>query len=103
MYFRAWEGNRMAKTERIKTRLLWEHGRYCDICGKKIRNFEDLTLDHIIPLSKGGKNEIENCQLAHRACNSMKKDLMPDAYAWKIKHNRKLMILAKLRRIVMLW
>lgn len=30
------------------------------------------TIDHIIPLSKGGTHEPSNCQLAHRLCNSVK-------------------------------
>lgn len=92
-----------SKTDKIKTRLLWEHGRYCAICGKKIRTFDDLTVDHIIPLSKGGKNEIENCQLAHKRCNSIKSDKMPDVYYWRMKHNKRLMIIARLRRIMLLW
>lgn len=87
----------------IKLRLLWEHGRYCAICGKKIRNFDELTVDHIIPLAKGGKNEIENCQLAHKICNMKKNDSMPDVYYWRMKHNKRLMLVAKLRRIMMLW
>lgn len=91
------------KLNKIKTQLLWEHGRYCAICGKRIRSFDDLTVDHIIPTSKGGKSEIDNCQLAHRACNSMKKDLMPDVYAWRSRHNKRLLFLAKLRRIMLMW
>jgi len=92
-----------SKTAKFKTELLWRHGRYCAICGKKIHSLDDLTVDHIIPLSKGGKNEIENCQLAHRKCNSMKKDLMPDVYAWRARHNRYLMVIALLRRVMMMW
>jgi len=30
------------------------------------------TIDHIIPLSKGGLHMMSNCQLAHRRCNSYK-------------------------------
>lgn len=30
------------------------------------------TTDHIVPLSKGGKHERRNCQLAHFKCNTAK-------------------------------
>lgn len=50
----------------------------CGICGKRIRlglevnNPKRLTVDHIIPLSKGGTDYFENVQPAHSICNSKK-------------------------------
>jgi hypothetical protein len=50
----------------------------CGICGKKVNkkhkhpHKQAATLDHIIPLSKGGKHEKKNVQLAHYSCNSRK-------------------------------
>lgn len=50
----------------------------CGICGKKIRlgldvgNPKRLTIDHIIPLSKGGTDYFDNVQPAHSICNSKK-------------------------------
>lgn len=35
------------------------------------------TFDHIIPLSRGGADERENLQLAHRDCNLKKADSLP--------------------------
>jgi len=32
------------------------------------------TIDHVIPLSKGGTHEPANVQLAHYYCNSIKAD-----------------------------
>lgn len=40
----------------------------CQICGKK----EKLTKDHIVPLSKGGLNTINNIQPLCRHCNCVK-------------------------------
>lgn len=35
------------------------------------------TIDHIIPITKGGKHERANVQLAHFGCNSRKRNLLP--------------------------
>lgn len=40
----------------------------CLACGEK----KDLTVDHVIPLSKGGTNNIDNIQPICRSCNSKK-------------------------------
>ena len=62
------------RTTKIKLQLLWENGKRCGICGKMINDFDDLTVDHIYPIAKGGKNVIDNCQLAHKKCNVEKGD-----------------------------
>ncbi len=43
----------------------------CGICGLHV-SLHDVTLDHIIPLSKGGEHSKLNVQIAHRSCNSAK-------------------------------
>lgn len=45
----------------------------CALCGMPL-TFEEATLDHIVPLSKGGTNDISNLQLAHKKCNWEKGD-----------------------------
>lgn len=50
----------------------------CGICGlpviydKQADNNWSGTIDHIEPLSCGGEHSMDNCQLAHRICNSLK-------------------------------
>lgn len=56
----------------IKKMLINSKGAICGICGKPIENMKQCTLDHIIPISKGGQTTIENCQLAHSWCNKRK-------------------------------
>ena len=48
-------------------------GFTCQYCGSK----KDLTIDHIIPVSKGGKTSFENCTTACRRCNNKKGNKMP--------------------------
>ena len=48
----------------------------CHYCGKKFRP-ADLTMDHIIPLSRGGTSEKINIVPACRECNFKKKHLHP--------------------------
>ena len=54
-----------------------DHG-ICQICGlpvpqdKSPNKLWAATIDHIVPLSKGGTHEPDNCQLSHRLCNSIK-------------------------------
>lgn len=44
-------------------------GWRCHICGKKVTE-TNWSLDHLIPLSKGGMHIPENVALAHFACNT---------------------------------
>jgi 5-methylcytosine-specific restriction endonuclease McrA len=48
----------------------------CQLCGKRVRvqsvYHKQATLDHIIPISRGGRHSYQNCQLAHFDCNSKK-------------------------------
>lgn len=46
----------------------------CRICNKPIETFSDCSADHIVPYSKGGKTTLSNMQLAHKSCNSKKRD-----------------------------
>lgn len=39
------------------------------------------VVDHIIPLAKGGADELANKQAAHRSCNESKGARFPDDYA----------------------
>jgi 5-methylcytosine-specific restriction endonuclease McrA len=44
----------------------------CGICGVAYVEGDDRTLDHIIPITRGGGDTPENVQSAHRLCNSRK-------------------------------
>ncbi len=92
-----------ANNNHIKLRLLWENGKRCAICGRKIKSFEDLSVDHIVPLSRKGQRTINNCQLAHKWCNSMKSDYMPDEFERMLRYNRKRIVKMRIWRMIMFW
>lgn len=49
----------------------------CQYCMKK-GTYENLTIDHIVPKSKGGPNTYENVVSACKACNNAKRDRTPE-------------------------
>lgn len=46
----------------------------CAYCGKPFSGLSDMSIEHIVPLSKGGDNTISNICIVHRSCNSKKHD-----------------------------
>lgn len=69
------------------TKLIKRDNNICYLCGKEC-NLNDYTyngntfiagnyypsIEHIVPLSKGGTHTWNNIKLAHRICNTLKKD-----------------------------
>jgi len=57
----------------------------CRYCNKSLRKDEsNITIDHIIPRSRGGKDTWENTVTACRECNLKKKNCTPDEAGMKI-------------------
>lgn len=48
-----------------------DHWR-CGICCGRIETLDEATIDHIVPLSRGGQHVWSNVQIAHAACNARK-------------------------------
>ncbi len=48
----------------------------CHYCGKDV-GFAALTMDHLLPLSKGGRSSKENIVACCKECNNLKKSMMP--------------------------
>ncbi len=56
----------------------------CQYCGDKFLQ-KDLTLDHVIPRSKGGTTSWENVVSCCSICNHKKGDKMPEDFHIKLK------------------
>lgn len=60
-------------------RLAALHGERCANCGAG----ENLVLDHVIPIAKGGLSQLDNLQLLCAECNRIKGKLMIDCREFK--------------------
>src|SRR5690606_35763415 len=59
-----------ARRERLRTGKHWAEGKSCEVCGST----EDLTRDHIVPVSRGGTNDPANLRTLCRRCNRARKN-----------------------------
>lgn len=65
-------------------RLLYkQYDGKCAYCGQH-RNHKHMTIDHIIPLSKGGTDDFDNLQCVCKKCNGFKGDMLPEEFAWHV-------------------
>lgn len=82
--------------EREKARALRKQGWWqsrisrgkCHYCGKSVAP-KELTLDHIVPLARGGRSTKGNCVPACKECNNQKQNLLPlewEAYLARIRN-----------------
>lgn len=61
--------------QRRRDRLYEVGGGRCHYCECELSR-EAMTIDHVIPLAKGGPNSQDNMVIACRACNEAKGDSM---------------------------
>ncbi len=61
--------NRMSSYSRHRAKLIERDGTACFYCGKFMFS-NDRTIEHLIPLTAGGKNGLANEVLAHSKCNN---------------------------------
>jgi 5-methylcytosine-specific restriction endonuclease McrA len=67
------------KARRLRQSAWWarkiERG-LCHYCGRRVGR-KSLTMDHVVPLSRGGRSTKGNLVPACKACNNKKKYLLP--------------------------
>jgi len=65
------------KRVKFSRRNIFSRDKYtCQFCGSKPRR-DDMTIDHIVPRSRGGRSTWENVVLACTSCNKRKGDRLP--------------------------
>jgi 5-methylcytosine-specific restriction endonuclease McrA len=76
--------------EKVDYNLLKEKfdklGNKCVVCG----SCENLTIDHIIPITKGGTNDICNLQPMCKSCNSAKNNKTMEEFLQYLEYKREL-------------
>lgn len=68
------EATKYIQTKEIRDWVFNEYGKLCLCCGSG----KNLSIDHIIPISKKGKDEKDNLQPLCKPCNSRKHDNIKD-------------------------
>ncbi len=76
-----------AKARELRASQWWKRKRaagVCYYCGEKFKPAE-LTMDHLIPLVRGGRSVQGNLVPACKECNSKKKYLLPTEWEEYLK------------------
>lgn len=63
-----------------KSQLINHYGAFCQLGNHPIKQMKDITLDHIIPISKGGLDQQNNYQLACEEHNQEKNNMSQEEW-----------------------
>lgn len=59
-----------------RNNIMWRDKNQCQYCGV-IQSSRELTIDHVLPRSRGGKNTWTNLVACCKKCNQKKRDRTP--------------------------
>lgn len=71
-----------AKARELRDSAWWKRKKssgLCYYCGSRFKS-ADLTMDHRVPISRGGRSVKENLVPCCKECNSKKKHLLPSEW-----------------------
>lgn len=75
--------NRIIYPVEDRQKIYVKYNGRCALCGRPLE-FSNMTLDHIKPLSRGGKDCLENIQATCMPCNTFKGNIKPDDFMQRI-------------------
>lgn len=82
------------KARELRTSQWWKRRcakGQCHWCGRQVPA-KELTMDHIVPIARGGKTTKSNVVTACKDCNNKKKQLLPmewEAYLQSLQFQHK--------------
>ncbi len=79
-----------AKAREMRKTRWWQQktsAGKCWYCGGKTA-FKDLTMDHLVPLARGGKSTRENIVPSCKSCNTIKKSMLPLEWQEYLERNK---------------
>ena len=69
-----------------RSQFLLRQNGFCLCCRLRIEPDQDVQVDHVLPLSRGGSNASDNLMLAHTQCNREKANkTLEEHWAWRLK------------------
>lgn len=77
---RGQKAKRSKNTKKARARIIARNGPNCHWC-QAMLTLETSTLDHVIPISRGGLNNPNNMVLACEPCNKGRGNAMPEVYS----------------------
>lgn len=75
-----WRRSKSLSRRWQRAHLVNKYGSICYLCRSPFKSMKDITLDHWMPLSKGGEDNLDNYRLAHEGCNKLKSNLTPEQF-----------------------
>lgn len=74
---------RKSYSDDVRKLIYIKAGGRCELCGRKIL-LDDMTLDHVNPLSMGGDDDVENLAATCYPCNIFKGNILPSDFMERI-------------------
>jgi 5-methylcytosine-specific restriction endonuclease McrA len=68
-----------AKARELRKSRWWQRktaSGLCHYCGRKMA-YEEITMDHLVPLTRGGRSNRDNLVPSCKDCNTKKKNMLP--------------------------
>ena len=68
-----------AKARELRKTRWWQQktsSGLCYYCNKKVL-YKDVTMDHLVPLARGGRSTKDNLVPCCKDCNNKKKNMLP--------------------------